>query len=148
MATLIAVSNLTASVTPIVNSDIATESNPVVFEVKAASNAELIELIAEKNGVNTALALAIAKCESEHRQFNEDGRVLRGRENPQDVGLFQINEFYHLEDSKKLGFDIYTAKGNVEYAMHIMKRDGVRHWTYSKPCWGNKVSSHQVAMAQ
>lgn len=106
----------------------------------------MIRVIAKQNQVNPELALAISRCESEYRQFNKDGSVLRGRENPQDVGLFQINERYHLEDSKKFGYDIYSAQGNVEYAMHIIKRDGIRHWTYSKPCWGNKVSSHHVAM--
>ncbi len=150
MATLIVVSNLTSTATPIIDNGLNGSSvEPgTVIEIKEPTNKDIIATLARRQGVNPDLALAISQCESEHRQFNQDGTVLRGRQNPQDVGLFQINEFYHLEDSKKLGYDIYTAKGNVEYAFHIMKRDGVRHWTYSKPCWGHKVASHQVALAK
>lgn len=88
-------------------------------------------------GLDPDLSLRIARCESELRQYNKDGEVLRGIHNPQDVGIFQINEKYHLQDSQKLGLDIYSAEGNIEYAMEIMKRDGVRHWNYSRACWGN-----------
>ena len=147
MATLIAVSNLNANITPIVSNDQISENHQIVVEVKEPSNIEMIEVLAEKYGVDSNLALHISQCESELRQYNENGTVLRGRENPQDVGLFQINEFYHLQDSQKLGFNIYTAKGNIEYAMYIMERDGTRHWTYSKPCWGKRVGS-QIALAK
>lgn len=146
MATLIVVSNLTATVTPTVSNELNGSVAPVaIVEVKEPTNQDMIEVMAKQQGVNPKLAAAISRCESEHRQFNEDGSVLRGRVNSQDVGLFQINEFYHLEDSKKFGYNIYSAQGNVEYALHIMKRDGIRHWNYSKPCWGPKVSSHKVA---
>ena len=100
----------------------------------------MITVLAKKNDIDTTLAIEIAQCESEHRQFNEHGTVLRGRQNPADVGVFQINETWHLADSQKLGYNIYTAKGNIEYAMYIMKKDGARHWKYSKPCWGKKVA--------
>lgn len=77
----------------------------------------------------------IAECESGNRQFNEDGSVLRGRVNSKDVGRFQVNEYYHLETSKKLGIDIYTWEGNTEYALYLYEKNGTRDWNWSKHCW-------------
>jgi len=91
---------------------------------------------ARKEGVDPQLPMKIAYCESTHRQFDEDGSVLRGKANPQDVGVFQINEYYHLADSKKLGYDIHTQEGNIAYAMQLYKKQGSRPWNWSKPCWG------------
>lgn len=78
----------------------------------------------------------IARCESGNRQFNDDGSVLRGVINSKDVGRFQINEYYHLEQSKKLGMDIYTWDGNTEYAMWLYENKGTIPWNWSKKCWG------------
>lgn len=64
--------------------------------------------------------------------------MIRGIVNPKDVGLFQINTDYHLKDSKDLGYNIFTPKGNVQYAMHLLKEDGVSHWKASKDCWSKK----------
>ena len=40
--------------------------------------------------------IAVARCESGYRQFNADGTLLRGKQNPQDVRVLQVNEKYHL----------------------------------------------------
>lgn len=96
---------------------------------------ELIKQESTKNGVDADLALDIATCESSLRQFETDGSVVRGKANPKDVGLFQINEEYHLKKSQELGFDIYTAKGNIDYAMYLMKTQGSKPWHWSKGCW-------------
>ena len=79
----------------------------------------------------------IALCESGKRQFNDDGSVLRGGYNPQDVGIFQINEHYHLQRSKDLGLDIYTLEGNIGYALLLYQENGTRDWNWSKSCWGS-----------
>lgn len=92
----------------------------------------------KKYGLNTNTALRIAKCESAFRQYNEDGGIIRGKVNPADVGVFQINEKYHLERSQTLGFDIYQTADNIEYAMWLMKKEGTRHWNWSRPCWGQE----------
>lgn len=78
----------------------------------------------------------ISWCESRDRQFNADGSIHRGAVNPQDVGKYQINEYYHLEESRRLGMDIYTEKGNTEYALYLFEHQGTRPWNWSKPCWG------------
>jgi hypothetical protein len=101
---------------------------------RAAIYDKIIELSA-KYGVHTDTALKIASCESTLRQYDENGEALRGKVNPADVGVFQINEKYHLSRSQTLGFDIHKSYDNVEYAMWLMKNEGNRHWNWSKPCW-------------
>jgi hypothetical protein len=80
--------------------------------------------------------LRIARCESELHQFEDDGSVHRGEINPRDTGLFQINETYHLAQSRRLGMDIYTLAGNIAYARYLYDRNGTRDWNWSRSCWG------------
>ena len=84
--------------------------------------------------IGNEVLIKIAQCESGLRQQNPDGSVLRGRQNPKDVGLFQINEDYWLEESKKVGYDIYTTDGNIAMAKYIYEKRGTRDWGWSKPC--------------
>ncbi len=118
---------------------------PLMDQVEPPSSQDLTveELIMKKSiehNIDPKVPLSIAFCESTHRQFQEDGRVVRGKENSQDVGIFQINEKYHLEDSKKLGYDIYTTEGNIDYAMHLLESQGKKPWVWSKPCWAPKIA--------
>lgn len=94
----------------------------------------LIEHYAKEYQVSAEIASKIAWCESGLKQ-EYGGQPLRGRINPKDVGVFQINEVYHLETARKLGFDIYLAEGNVQYAMWLMSREGTRPWRLSEKCW-------------
>ncbi len=81
----------------------------------------------------------IAVCESGDRQFEDNGSVKRGIINKKDVGKYQINEKYHLEDSKKMGYDIYTEEGNERYALYLYKMEGTAPWIASKSCWNKPV---------
>lgn len=109
---------------------------------KELTNEELIIAAAKEAKLDPYLAVKVAVCESGLRQFDEKtGEPLRGVHNPADVGLFQINEAYHLSASQKEGYDIYTKEGNIGYAMYLMKKDGLRHWTYSKPCWSKEETA-------
>lgn len=87
--------------------------------------------------IGNEVLLDIAYCESTLRQFNSKGEVLRGVQNDQDVGLFQINEHYHLKRSIELGIDIYTEDGNIEFAKLLYKEQGARPWKWSAPCHGH-----------
>lgn len=78
----------------------------------------------------------VAFCESTHMQFDSTGVVHRGIVNNKDVGIFQINEKYHLKDSKNMGIDIYSIEGNMEYARYLYETQGLQPWSASKPCWG------------
>ena len=85
----------------------------------------------------------IAYCESRYTHFNQDGSVLRGRVNSQDVGVMQINEKYHLATSQRLEYNIYTLEGNMEYARYLYETQGVRPWVHSSHCWD---ASNQFAL--
>lgn len=95
----------------------------------------------KKRGIDAELATAIAFCESTNRQFDEQtGAPLRGIVNSGDVGLFQINERFHKDQSQKMGFDIYTVEGNVGYALWLLEHEGSQHWKASKPCWSEQIA--------
>ena len=86
------------------------------------------------------LMAEIASCESHFRQYGKDGSVLRGIVNNLDVGLFQINEHYHLERAKKLGYDIYSVEGNMAYAKLLFNEEGPTPWSSSSPCWSKTTA--------
>lgn len=92
------------------------------------------------------LMVEISRCESQFRQYEKDGSVLRGRVNNMDVGIFQINEYYHLERSKKLGIDIYSLEGNMAYAKRLYNEQGPTPWSSSAPCW-SKTAAYKNYLA-
>lgn len=87
---------------------------------------------------DTPVLAAIAFCESSYRHNNEDGSVLRGRANAGDVGLMQINEWYHGEQAAELGFDIYSIRGNMAYARYLYEIQGGKPWKASQHCWSDQ----------
>jgi hypothetical protein len=78
----------------------------------------------------------IASCESHFKQYDSDGSVYRGAVNHGDVGIMQVNEYYHAAAAEKLGLDLYTIEGNVAYARYLYQKEGTQPWVSSKPCWG------------
>jgi hypothetical protein len=82
----------------------------------------------------------IAFCESRFRQFNKSGDVLRGEVNSDDVGVVQINTYYHQKDALALGFDIMTLEGNMAYGKYLYEKQGTRPWNSSKPCWQGRTN--------
>ncbi len=89
------------------------------------------------------IMIDIARCESRFRQTDKNGNTLRGEVNNLDVGVMQINEKYHLEQSKKLGYNIYTIEGNMGYARYLYEKEGARPWMSSSPCW---AQTENIAM--
>lgn len=83
----------------------------------------------------------VARCESHFRQFDKNGRVLRGAVNKGDIGVMQINEYYHSEKADELGFDLYTIEGNLSYARFLYDHEGLTPWLSSSKCWkGNELA--------
>jgi len=81
------------------------------------------------------IMMEIARCESTYRQSTLQGSVIRGRVNPADVGVMQINEYYHADTAEKLGIDLHTLEGNLAYAKYLYEKEGVRPWKSSQKCW-------------
>ena len=77
----------------------------------------------------------IAQCESWGQQWTRDGKVLRGKRNPQDMGLFQINVIVWGKKAEELGYDIRTRDGNAHMARYIFENYGSVPWQASAKCW-------------
>lgn len=107
-------------------------TDPTSSDAKQKTVEEYIDIIFS----DTPELKEIAWCESRNRHFDTNGNVIRGEENSFDVGAMQINEHYHLKESKKLGLDIYTIEGNLAYAKHLYKTQGAQPWSASEACWG------------
>ncbi len=108
-----------------------TDKAPII----TSTDRQVIEKYLREHFADTPILIEIARCESTFSQFDKDGNVVRGRVNPADVGVMQINEKYHLETAKKLGYDIHTVEGNVLYAKYLYEKYGSDPWSASSPCW-------------
>lgn len=86
------------------------------------------------------IMIEIARCESQFRQHDKSGEVLRGVVNDLDRGVMQINEYYHNETSDDLGYDILTLEGNTAYARALYERSGVKPWASSSRCWAKTIA--------
>lgn len=99
--------------------------NPITFEQYVREYFKDDPILAE-----------IAKCESTFRQYSSTGEVIKGRVNKSDVGVMQINKYYHLKQAEKLGYDLHTTEGNMAYAKWLYDREGTKPWNSSSKCWG------------
>ncbi|HEU5114966.1 MAG TPA: hypothetical protein VFT82_04350 [Candidatus Paceibacterota bacterium] len=97
---------------------------------------------------DTPILAEIARCESTFRQFDSNGDVIRGKVNKGDIGIMQINKYYHEEDAAKLGFDIYTVDGNLGYAKYLYEKYGSDPWSSSSKCWKPSLANIQKVLAE
>ena len=93
---------------------------------------------------DTPLLIEIAYCESRFRQYGKNGEALRGEIVPEDIGVMQINEYFHGDTAKKLGIDIHSLEGNLAYAKWLYEREGSQPWQPSAKCW----SKHNNELAR
>lgn len=82
----------------------------------------------------------IARCESTFSHLNKDGEIVRGKVNKSDLGLMQINEYYHADRAERLGIDLKTLEGNMAYAKDLYEREGSKPWNSSSKCWKQSIS--------
>ena len=85
--------------------------------------------------INNPILVDIARCESNFRQLDKNGNILRGKINKGDLGLMQINEYYHADAAKDLGLDLTTVEGNMAYAKYLFNKEGTQPWISSSKCW-------------
>ena len=108
---------------------------PQNVEAKEILTTAKVEDVVKDYFKDIPMLVKVAQCESNFRQFDTDGQVLRGVANAFDVGVMQINEKYHLERSENMGMDIHSLTGNLEYARALYNDSGTAPWSASKPCW-------------
>lgn len=77
--------------------------------------------------------IEIAKCESKFRQFTDAGNVFYGGAGGGMVGIFQFYESIHKTAAATLGYDLATVDGNIAYAKHLYKEQGVTPWQSCVP---------------
>lgn len=128
-----------AVVTEMVMEREVAEDTLVSIEVKSETPADnaFVEAEVREYFKDLPIMQDVAFCESRFRQFDSDGTPLRGRENASDIGVMQINEFYHSKTAVKLGYDLATVEGNMGYARYLYTTQGTAPWIHSKPCWGD-----------
>ena len=117
------------STTTIIESPTAS-TTPVMVIATTTQPDDLYSLFAE-----VPILYSVARCESHLHQFDKDGTVLHGVVNYGDIGILQINVGYNGDTAKKLGYDIYTLKGNVEFGIWMYEHQGLQPWSASKYCW-------------
>lgn len=94
-----------------------------------------VEALVRAKLADYPVLIDIARCESRFRQWDASGNPLRGTINPKDVGVFQINEFYHLKKSLRMKTNIYSLEGNIAYAKMLYDKEGSTPWGWSGHCW-------------
>ena len=81
----------------------------------------------------------IAQCESRGQHFTKEGKVVRGKRNAADLGLFQINTVVWGKKAQELGYDLHTPEGNTHMARYLFEHYGSVPWQSSVACW-NRLS--------
>lgn len=89
---------------------------------------------------DTPILAEIARCESEFKHIGRSGNIIRGRVNKGDLGVMQINKYYHAEDAEKVGLDLMTLQGNMAFAKRLYDRYGTSPWQSSSDCWQKYVT--------
>jgi len=84
--------------------------------------------------------IQIARCESTFQHTLADGTVLKGRVDPADTGVMQINLRYHGEKARELGLDLTNLHDNMAYARDLYVRQGTKPWSASASCWGHTIA--------
>ena len=77
----------------------------------------------------------ICKCESGGTHYDKNGDVLRGRVDPDDIGICQINLRYHQATAESLGLDVFKYQDNITYAWIEYRKNGTQPWVKSQFCW-------------
>src|SRR3989344_3616632 len=100
-----------------------------------AQSAQSIEEYVKDYFTDIPIMVEIARCESKFRHFGKNGSVLRGEIVREDVGVMQVNEYYHKKTAVKLGLDLYSIEGNVAYSRYLFEKEGTTPWLSSSRCW-------------
>ena len=110
-------------------------------EQSSFTDPKQVEAYVEAAYSDEPILVDVARCESNFRQFDPSGEVIRGRINRADVGVMQINEKYHADEAVAKGINIYTVEGNVAFAKILYDKFGTDPWSSSQKCWGGLANN-------
>lgn len=119
------------------------QSTEVISKVEEIKPVETkLEIKATPKPVLRKELIPICSCESQRGKygkpthFEKDGKtVLRGKVNPLDIGMCQINLKWHGEAAKKKGLDLFKEEDNITYANYLYGKQGSQPWNWSRACW-------------
>ncbi len=77
----------------------------------------------------------VARCESAFRHTLPDGTILKGKVDPADTGVMQINKRYHEKAAAAMNLNLDNIYQNMAYARHLYETQGTRPWKASSACW-------------
>jgi hypothetical protein len=110
------------------------ESNDI--KVQPFAPAQTVEEYVRDYFADAPVMIAIASCESQFRQSNKDGTILKNAKSSA-IGVFQIMASIHQKDAaQNLGLDITTIEGNAAFARYLYEKSGTKPWNASQKCWG------------
>lgn len=69
-------------------------------------------------------------CESNGRHEDAKGKVIVSKTN--DIGIAQINKYWHGKRAKTLGLDLHDVNDNLKYALILYTEQGLRPWVCAK----------------
>ena len=113
-------------------------SNDAPVQTEVATDTEAV---VRKYFSDIPVMIQIARCESSFRQTLPDGSVVRGKVDPRDVGVMQINTGYHGAEAKKLGLDLTKLRDNMAFARYLYEKHGTAPWNASRSCWSQTLAS-------
>lgn len=108
---------------------------------RGASALQNTEAVVRKYFSDIPVMIQVARCESTFRHTLEDGSVLRGKVDNRDLGVMQINTFYHGVTATALGLDLENLEDNMAYARALYERQGTQPWNASSACWSRSLAS-------
>lgn len=136
------------AIQPMVKVEVAVE--PIPKEVRAEdyqpiTDSKNVEEFINDYFADIPILTKIAKCESQFRQLNSKGKILKGEKNQYDRGVMQINILYHAETAEGLGLDLNIIDDNVAYARYLYEKQGAKPWMSSSKCWA-MFNQSEIAM--
>jgi hypothetical protein len=108
------------------------------LEVTGQGSPETLGVYVREYYAGEPVLADIAWCESRMRHLNKEGGIFRGAINENDIGVMQINTYYHEATATDMGIDLYSLEGNLTYAKYLYEKEGTKPWNSSKKCWINR----------
>lgn len=109
--------------------------------------AQTVQQYVEQYFADIPIMINVSRCESRFHQFDSTGSLYRGEINRSDVGVMQINEYYHEDEATKMGMNIHTIQGNVEFARYLYETQGTAPWNSSSGCWAKNPNNAAPVLA-